>query len=526
MNNPLLYVLLTRFKNKLLSIVKKPSQLIVLIILALCFGITILGGKSAGGEAYFYYRDINELAGICLILFGISFVLTSFSGISKGASMFTMSDVNLLFTSPKGSIPILIYGLIQQMGTSLLLGFFILFQYTTVHNIYGVDLSFLFTVFLLYALVSFTGQLTAMVIYILTSSNDKKRKIAKYSFISVAVLFVGAILLKAISLGGESLIQNLVSVSGEFGVMLFPVIGWAKMILTGIFIEPNILYIILGLALSALYIIFMVVLVKVKQTDYYEDVLKATEISFNAITAKKEGKLTDIVPQNVKVGKIGIDKGEGSEVIYYKHLIESRRLNTFIFDVQTLVYMAIICVFAFIFKNDGIMPILVMSIYMQMFSVALGRWVKELIMPYVYLIPEPPMKKLLNCLKESFIKIIREAVVVFAIVGVIMGLEVTEIAGLILIRISCGILFTGVNLFSERFFGGINIKSIQLILYFLFAMIFALPAIITGVTIFNFVTIIPIWGVYVISAVVNTLSAMLVLYMSRNVLQYAELNNR
>ncbi len=525
MNNPLLYVLLTRFKNKLLSIVKKPSQLIFLIILALCFIITLAGGN-AGNEVHYNYRDIEELLGICLILFGISYVLTSFSGISKGASLFSMSDVNLLFTSPTGSIPVLIYGLIQQMGTSLLLGFFILFQYSTIHNFYGVDLSFLFAVFLLYALVSFSGQLTAMVIYILTSSSDKKRKIAKYSFISVAVLFVGAVFLKAFTLGSDSMIENLVSVSGEFAVMLFPVIGWAKMILTGIYLEKNMLYIILGLALSALYIILMVVLVKTKQADYYEDVLKATEASFSAITAKKEGKLTEMTPQNIKVGKIGLGGGSGSDVFYYKHRVESRRMKTLLFDVQTLVYMAVICVFAFIFKNEGIAPILTVSIYMQMFSVALGRWVRELIMPYVYLIPEPPMKKLLNCLKESFIKIAREAVIVFIIVGVIMGIEVPEIIGLILIRISCGILFTGVNLFCERFFGGINMKAIVLMLYFLFAMIFALPAILSGITLYNFAVIIPVWGVYVISAVVNTLSAMLVLFMSRNVLQYAELNNR
>ena len=146
-------------------------------------------------------------------------------------------------------------------------------------------------------------------------------------------------------------------------------------------------------------------------------------------------------------------------------------------------------------------------------------------MPYVYLIPEKPMKKLFNCLKESFVKIIAEAVVLFVIVGLITKLEPLEILGCIILRISCGILFTGVNLFCDRFFGGISVKTITLILYFLFAMIFALPAVITAVILYQF-TYTDFWVIYLVSAIVNTISGVITLFMSRNVLQYAELNNR
>lgn len=522
MANPLVYILLTRFKNKLVSMVRKPSQLIFVVIMAAMLGISVFSGNQAGMHSF--VRPFEELLSICLILFGISFVLTAFSGISKGASMFSMSDVNLLFPSPVKPIPILIYGLIQQMGTSLLLGLFILFQYSTLRNFYGVNYSFLFAVFLLYALVSFCGQLTAMVIYILTSSEEKKRNIAKYSFIGIVAAAAVAIFVSALSMGQDDMLTSLVASASSFPVMLFPVIGWAKMILTGIFAE-NILYIILGSALILAYIVAMVLLVKAKQTDYYEDVLKATEVSFSAITAKKEGRLTEAVPQNVKVGKTGLGGGKGSEVFYFKHKLESRRAKAFIFDVQTLVYIAVISVFSFIFRNEGILPVLILSVYLQMFSIALGRWVKELIMPYVYLIPEKPMKKLFNCLKESFVKIIAEAVVLFVIVGLITGLEPLEILGCIILRISCGILFTGVNLFCDRFFGGISVKTITLILYFLFAMIFALPAVITAVILYQF-TYTDFWIIYLISAIVNTLSGVITLFMSRNVLQYAELNNR
>ena len=525
MSNPLVYILTTRLKNKILSIVKKPSQLIFVLVVALLLGVSVFSASQQAGMTS-YVRPVEELFSICLVLFGVSFVLTAFSGISKGASLFSMSDVNFLFPSPAKSIPILIYGLVQQMGTSLLLGFFILFQYSTINNFYGVNFKFILSVFLLYAVVSFCGQLTAMVIYILTSSSDKKRAVAKWIFVSVAVLYVGAIFIKALSSGQNDMVPALVETTSELPAMLFPVVGWGRMILSGIFSpEQNIIYIILGITLMIAYVALMVILVKVKQVDYYEDVLKATEASFSAITAKKEGKLTEAVPQNVKVGKIGIGKGHGSDVFYHKHRVESRRAKSLIFDIPTMVYMAVICVFSFIFKSMGILPVLILSIYMQLFSVALGRWVKELILPYVYLIPEKPMKKLFNCLKESFEKITVEAIILFAIVGIITKLEPAEIIGCIILRISCGILFTAVNLFCERFFGGISLKAISLILYFLFAMIFAIPAIITAIILYNF-TYLPIWTIYVFASAVNILTSCLVFFASRNVLQYAELNNR
>ena len=525
MNNPLVYVLTTRFKNKLLSIVKKPGQMLFIIIFALMLGVSVFSGNQAGFTSF--VRSTDELLTICLAVFGVSYVLTAYSGISKGASLFSMSDVNLLFPSPVKPISALIYGLVQQMGTSLLLGFFILFQYANIRGYYGKGFDFLIAAFVLYALASFCGQLTAMVIYILTSSDDKKRKTAKYCFIGTVLLAVAGIFAYSFTFDEGSTFENVVASASAFPVMLFPVIGWAKMILTGLFAEAavNVFYVALGSALTVLYVALMVILVKIKQADYYEDVLKATEVSFSAITAKKEGKITEAVPQNVKVGKTGLGAGEGSDVLFYKHRVESRRAKAFIFDVQTLVYIGITCLFAFIFRDEGILPILILSIYLQMFSVALGRWVKELIMPYVYLIPEKPMKKLINCLKESFIKIFAEAVVLFLIVGLIMKLQPLEILGCVLIRISCGILFTGTNLFCERFFGGISLKTISLILYFLISMIFAVPAIITAVILYNF-TYTDVWLIYTISAIVNTFAGVLTLFASRNVLQYAELNNR
>ncbi len=522
MNNPLVYTLVTRFKNKILSIFKKPSSLILTIIIVLLLGSTIFTSQDYDIT---YLRNINELYAGAFALFAFVFILTSFSGISKGASMFTMADVNFMFPSPLSPIKILIYGLVQQMGTSLLLGFFILYQYALIHTTYGVNFSFLIVALVFYALMGFCGQLTAMVIYSLTSSSDKKRNAVKYSLTAFFILSFGGMFIKALSMGQNTLLENAVEVLSSPFAGYFPLFGWAKSILEGIYGICSKERLIICSALIIIYIVSMVVVIKVKQSDYYEDVLKVTESNHNIINAKKEGKITEAVPQNVKVGKIGLGGGYGSNVFFYKHRVESRRAKIFIFDTVTLVYSAIIIGFSFFVKNEGLYPVILFSTYMQMFSVALGRWTKEFYLPYIYLIPEPPFKKLINCLKETVLKTVIEAFFVMIIIGSIMELTPIEIIALIIMRISFGILFTCGNIFCERFFGKISIKTISIIVNFLMLMLFSVPFII----VFFFAN--EFFFFYVDAAglfagsVMNIIVSGIVLFASRNVLQYAELNN-
>ena len=56
--------------------------------------------------------------------------------------------------SPKG---ILIYGLVRQMGVTLLTGCFLVFQYGWLHTLYGISLGDLLLVLLCYACLLYTS---------------------------------------------------------------------------------------------------------------------------------------------------------------------------------------------------------------------------------------------------------------------------------------------------------------------------------------------------------------------------------
>ena len=163
---------------------------------------------------------------------------------------------------------------------------------------------------------------------------------------------------------------------------------------------------------------------------------------------------------------------------------------------------------------------------MQLFTVALGRFNRELIKPYIYLIPEPPLKKLLYAIKESLLTDALEAVVLFLILGVIVGASPVETVCCMVARVSFALLFTAGNVCVERVFGMVRSKT----------LIF--PVLLPGAAAYGHPGHCCLRGVrhmvprlgggrrLLAMTVVNAAIAVLVLWLCRNLLQYAELNSR
>lgn len=57
------------------------------------------------------------------------------------------------------------------------------------------------------------------------------------------------------------------------------------------------------LLLTAGYCLLLARLIAISREDYYEDVLQAAETAYSAVTAAREGKATEVLPSQVKVGQ-------------------------------------------------------------------------------------------------------------------------------------------------------------------------------------------------------------------------------
>ncbi len=519
------YILLTRFKNKIISLVKSPGTLIaVIILIAVLLIPTLTSSPAPEGETDF--RDIREVYAMMMVLYCAVFVMTGYNGLSKGASLYTMPDVNLVFASPISSKKVLFYGLIQQMGTSLLIGLFLLFQYAWMHSSYGISLGTLALILVGYAISIFCGQLVAMILYSYTTGNEKKSRAAKAFLLALSGLAVLYLLISVYPQRGQWLTEA-VSVLNDFPFIGFPVGGWAQMAISGI-LEGQWVSVLTGLSILLGFTAVLVALMARGEADYYEDVLQATEVSFSAVIAGKQGRIDSAIPGKVKVGRTGIGKGFGPDSFYYKHRLESRRARVFLLDRNSLIFALVCIAFAIFVRDLGIVPIFAFACYMQIFSVALGRWIRELLLPYVYLLPEPPFIKLVHCLRESLLRILADALVLFLPIALLLHLSPMETGACILARISYGLLFTAGNIVVQRFFSGLTIKLLSLLLYFIVMVLLVLPGVgVAAILTMSGLQLLPgNLQIFLVLSLFNLLLTFVATFISRNMLEYSELNFR
>ncbi|NLM60654.1 MAG: hypothetical protein GX193_01075 [Clostridiales bacterium] len=518
------YLYLTRWKNRLKSLVKSPGQLIVLLIFA---GLLIMNILTPRFEKQPLHRDISELyAGIAGV-YALMFIMICSNGITRGGSLFSMADVNLLFVSSIPPTRILFYGLIQQLSSSIMVGLFILFQYSWMNLTYGVNYPFILLVLLGYALCVYCGQVTSMVIYANVSSSIRKRRTAKAILWGLCLVFVAYIAYHGFT-SSSGLLNGIVSAANSKVVSLFPVAGWLRYAIVGV-VEGEPTSAIMGFGAIVIYVAVLAVLISRTGDSYYEDVLQSTERTFQVISARKSGQINEVAPENIKLGKTGINRGFGASVLYYKHRLENRRSRVFIFDTYTIIFLIMNVIFAFFMRKEGGLPaIFSFSTYMLIFVGWLGRWVKELVKHYIYLIPEPPFRKLLYCIRHAVQGMFLEAFILFAIVSIIIDISLPEFILAVLARVSFAMLFLSANIFVERFFSTITVKILAVLIYFLSMIVFAVPGIAVTV-ILSLTQVVPLpENILILStlAIINTIVTLIATYASRNMLEYAELNSR
>ncbi|MEE0696904.1 MAG: putative ABC exporter domain-containing protein [Oscillospiraceae bacterium] len=516
--SPLSYLLFTRFKNQIKGIFRSPAKLIYAVILIALMVLVVIGGRETAAETE-TFRPSSELYAIMLGFYALMLILVVNSGFSTGMSVFKMPDVNFLFAGPFRPLRVLFFGMLQQLGTAIITGLFILFQYGWLHGSYGVSVPGMIAILLGYSFVLFTGQLTAMTIYCLTSGSDKKRRTARGVFIAVCVVWAGYIFYSC--LGEGEFLSKLCAAASSSWAMYFPVAGWLCWAVAGV-LESELAGLV-GLALWAVFCLALWLAMARADQDYYEDVLQSTETAFNAQAAAKEGRVTETGPKNLKLGRTGLGGGEGASAFWYKHRIENRRSRTFILGGAELIFVIATIGFGFFMRDEGVVPVLAFAVYMQMFSSSMRRLPREMMKPYVYLVPEPPFKKLLWCIRESVGSFALMAVLIFVPLGLIMKLDPQTIAACCLVHFTYSYLLLAGNLVCERVFGRVNTRALILVFYFLVEILVCAPGIAAAVVLNVFGTALPLCLLAL--AAVNALLALLAIFLCRGILNYAELKN-
>ena len=521
----LTYLLLVKLKNNLIQLLKSPAKLIYTIFMTACLVIVMVAGSMTDHQETAQLLDRGYLVGGILAVFALMFCLSINSGFHSGATIFRMPDVNLLFVGPYHPRTLLIYGLFQQLGTTLFAGVFLVFQYAWLNNAFGVTPLDMLFIMIGYVLVLFVAQLLSMIIYCVTNDNEVLKKILKLVMYLPLLAFAGYYLITAV-INNSFSIQILADIGSSKVAAWLPVYGWITTLVKGVLISDT-TAIIIGAIVSIVTVVVVMLLLFVIRMDSYEDVLQTTEAAYASVTAAKEGRVQEAAPRNVKVGKKGIGKGFGANAFYYKHLIENRRGKVLLLPTLTLVLCACGIIAAFFLKEIGLFPILAFMVYMKMFTIGMDRLPRELLKPYIYMVPESSFKKLFYNMVEAFPGYFAEAILLYVPAGLITGTSVPEIIFFVLVSVSFSFMFICANLFVERVFGAFTSKMFLITIYMLLLILLAAPGIIVGcVLAFEvFVIISETFTILLFMAICNIILALGMIFASRNVLEYAEMNN-
>ena len=440
--NSLGYLLVHEMKNRLFELRRKPGKLVLyLIVIGLLVFVTVNSLRSPGLDGGL--RDITWLKGILMALFLFTLIASIKLGFSKGTTLFKMEDVNLLFVSPLKPQAILLFGVSRMMRTTLLSCFFILFNTGNLRNFFGIGFGGIFVVFAAFVLSSAVSQLLSLVIYSLTNSKPRQKRMAK--FITAAVFLPMAI----------SAVLHLISVDFDFAaaalpflrspaVSFTPIAGWAAAgtvaLLTGQYAAGTLFF-----GLMALSGVFLVAIMYIGNPDYYEDVLVATETAFEKLRTVSEGQVgfEAISDKKVRVKATGVG-GFGASVLFSRHVREAFRASRFgLWGLSTPILVVGAAAFSLIMtrtgSGDGVLLSLFISVMiLQMFLAGLGRGIKDTYTHYIYLIPESPLKKILWSNLEYVFKTTVQNTLIF----LVSGLIARESAAVILAAIVACSLFS------------------------------------------------------------------------------------
>lgn len=529
----ILFLVKKEIKNLFIELFHHPAKLILYLALIALLAFSLFAGTEHRENRE--YLDFRILHGIYLAVLMFIAVPIILSGLKSGTTFFKMSDVNLLFVAPISPKKILAYGLVKQMGSSLIMIIFTLFYGGMMAQTFGVTSVQMVILVLGIALMIFTIQIITLLIYTYSNGRPKrtrKVKIYLYTIIGIMVAFIfGRFLLCGSNM--EALCVSIASPYLEF----VPIIGWIKGMIFAI-INGNAVNTILFAGLNGIAIVGSILLFMNSDSDYYEDVLQTTETSFKLKESVKNNRGFAISKKSQKVKNTGINHGWGASTFFFKHILQNRRQGLFPFiGVSTLVLLIVNIILVIFLRavstsgddqmsTDMLMTIsLATSSYILFLFSPAGDWVQELQKPYIYLIPERPFDKLVWASLSTVIKPIIDGFISFTALCVILSANPAFALLCMLIYSSLGLLFTAANVLSQRLIGQVIGKGLTMIIYMFIILLLLVPGIGISTVLSIFAGWLPEFVIGLPIVVWNILISLGIFAACRNLLSTVELSN-
>ena len=480
--NSLVFLLMMSVKNSFLELLRKPAKLVLwILVVGGIIGLFFLSAVTRQNVENFH--DLIWLKGMLFMLILIFAVVSIKKALSNGDVIFDMNDVNFLFVSPVSSRLILMYGIVRMAKMAFFAGFFILFQSSSLGTSFGVGMNAVFLILIGFILAVSLMQILSLLIYSVTNGNPSRKRAVRM----IAIL----VILPLVTYAAVQLVKTsnlLLALENTLRSPVFswtPIAGWASEgVMAFISFDIGNGFLFFGLILLAGSL--MILYIALSNPDYYEDVLVATETTFEKKRGMSQGQLNTegVSTKKVKVSKTGIG-GFGANAILYKHIRESFRINRFgLWGLSSFFIIIGSAIFSFFIRNGGGLLVLLQTLmWAQIFLIGTGRGLKELYMHYIYMIPLSSFQKMIWSNLEIAVKVFVEALAIFVIGGLITGTSFMLVAGMIAVYVLFSFLLIGINYLSLRWTGADISSGLLILIYMIMVIIIMLPGLIAAIVV-------------------------------------------
>ena len=492
----ILFLLRKTLKNAILDTLRHPLKFFLygMIVVSMVY-VAMLGFNAdienfAGGQL----SDMRLLSGAYLaILYFISIPVLR-KGLSSGTSFFSLSDVANIFVAPISERTVLIYGVGRRLAAMILLAVTFAAYGGILVNLFKLGMTEVFILLGGIILMLIMVQLVTLMIFCLASNHPGRARLMKWMIYFLIFFPVVTALIYVFSKGIS--VEHIYEAITLPVLDMIPFIGWMHGLVFGI-MEGNITYIAVYSSLTAVLVILSILAFMFTKLDYYEDVLSRAEAHYEFEQAVREGKMSDKVMmggRNIKLRRQGIKKGRGASSIFFKHLLEgSRRSRFLLFNINTFVLLFIAFVIGFgilqakpdIERTIVYLASVIILAYVQFFFSASGDWVKELTKPYIYLIPDGAVKKLLMAAATGLIKPFTDGIITFAFLAAFTGGNIIDPIIAALTYGSFGSLYIAANILAQRLVGIDSTGGVFITFYMTMIVLTMLPGIIAGLVVLS-----------------------------------------
>lgn len=461
MNKSLIYLRQKTVINFIKNLLKKPLKAIGIVLVVLYyFYLPFMMKNMFIGLGLNTKEGFVLIASIATLYLSLPMTLAYFK--RKGVD-FRKQDVNFILASPTSPKQALLYALSKDVLIILVLQVMFL-----IAAVFVFDISILTSLIYISVNVVFSNILSYSLAVIMYASEDitlkQKQLIKRIAYIilfSFTVFFIIVVVSQTLKNGFD--IAYLISTISSPIVLMIPIfgwqLGWLNLILLGV--TPITLFATTLFFVSTIYLAYYAYKM-VSTGDYYEDAL-----SFSEHVAYIEGKKGDISMSEAfgskqkKHAYKGEIKGNKAQVIFYKQLIERRRVRKYFLGFGDLVYLIAgigLGVLYFVF-DDFINPdyffeiMLGISIYLSVFFKPAATWKSEFKNYYIFVMPDTFKNKLFYAtLFEHMLSMIQIGLLTLS-AGILMQASFLSILYAIIASVLIKFMITYISIFFEEVIG-------------------------------------------------------------------------